>query len=63
MFVTLEGIATFVRLLQFSKAEEPMLGTPSAIFALVNTEQFWNAELPIVVTLAGIVILVKLLHP
>lgn len=37
--------------------------TPSGILILVKLLQFWNAKLPILVTLPGKVISVRLLHP
>ena len=42
MLDTLEGIVTFLKLLQSRNAYSPMLVTPSGIVTLVKLEQFWN---------------------
>ena len=54
---------TFVKLLQFWKADLPILVTLSGIAILVKLLQPLKAPFPILVTLFGIVILVKLVQP
>ena len=50
MLVTLFGIVTSVRLLQYEKAYSPMLVTPSGIVAFVRLLQYEKAIAPISVT-------------
>ncbi|GIT05903.1 MAG: hypothetical protein CM1200mP29_13140 [Verrucomicrobiota bacterium] len=50
MLVTLSGIVTLVRLLQYRKARSPMLVTLSGIVTLVKLLQPEKAEPPMLVT-------------
>ena len=58
MLVTLSGIATLVRLMQYANAKFPMLVTLSGIVTLVRLMHSKNAESPMLVTPSGIVTLV-----
>ena len=55
ILVTLLGIITEVKLLQFWKADSPMLVTLLGMVIDVKLVQFWNAFFPILVTLLGMV--------
>ena len=54
MLVTLSGIVTLVRDLQFQKAYSPMLVTLSGIVTLVKDVQSSKAQLPMLVTPSAI---------
>ena len=60
--VKVAGKVTLFRFLQLENASEPKLTTPFGMTTLVNPVLL-NAPLPIDVTVSGIVISVKLLHP
>ena len=60
--VTLLGITIF-SIDVFDIIEEPNVFTPSGIINSSNTLQLLNACASILITLLGIVMLVKLLHP
>ena len=63
IFVTLLGINTLLRFVQFIKARSPIDVTPSGIFILSSPVQYPKAPQPISVTLPGIETFLRLEHP